>query len=213
MFRLKLKELREQQKLSQYALAKKLNVAQSTVGGWESGVREPGHETTSKIADFFGVTIDFLLGDDVQYKATQPESSLEEKGLKRGIKIPVLGRVTAGFPAYACEEILDYEEITQEMAATGEFFALQIRGDSMEPRFIEGDVVIIKSQPDVENGEIAIILVNGDDATIKKVSKHRDGISLIPFNPVYSPIFYSKQEISELPVQILGKVVELRGKV
>lgn len=205
MFRVRLKELRESAGMSQFNFAKAFGVAQSTVGGWESGAREPKLDTMQKLAEFFHVTTDYLLsGEDA--------SPSKERIKKKGIKIPVLGRVRAGFPVFATEEILDYEEITQEMAATGEYFALQVKGNSMEPRFVEGDVVIVRQQPDVESGEIAIILVDGEDSTIKRVSKHKDGITLIPLNPSYPPIFYSNREIAELPIQILGKVVELRGK-
>lgn len=132
---------------------------------------------------------------------------------RKGVKIPVLGKVVAGIPLEAVEEILDYEEITPELAATGEFFALQIRGRSMEPRMLEGDVVIVKRQDDVESGDVAIVLVNGDEATVKKIKKMDTGITLIATNTsVYEPHFYSNEEIKTLPVQILGKVVELRGK-
>ncbi len=209
MFRIRLKELRENAGLSQSTFAKAFGVAQSTVGGWESGAREPNIETIQKLADFFTVSTDYLFSGDTS--STTPGTPFGVP-LKKGIKIPVLGRVRAGFPAYATEEILDYEEITQEMASSGEFFALQVKGDSMEPRFIEGDVVIIKRQPDVESGEISVVLVDGEDSTLKRVNKHKDGISLIPLNSSYPPIFYSNREIRELPVQILGKVVELRGK-
>ena len=83
----------------------------------------------------------------------------------------------------------------------------------MEPRFIEGDTVIVRRQPDVESGEIAIVLVNGDEATMKKILKQQSGITLIALNPaVYEPHFYTNEQIEELPVVIYGKVVELRGK-
>lgn len=94
----------------------------------------------------------------------------------RGVRIPVLGRVVAGIPIEAVEEILDYEEITPELAATGEFFALKIRGHSMEPRMMEGDVVIVRKQEDVESGDVAIVLVNGNEATVKRV-KNRKKVS------------------------------------
>ena len=131
----------------------------------------------------------------------------------RGVRSPVLGRVVAGIPIEAVEEILDYEEITPELAATGEFFALKIRGHSMEPRMMEGDVVIVRKQEDVESGDVAIVLVNGNEATVKRVKKQEEGITLIATNTsVYEPHFYSNKEIKNLSVQILGKVVELRGK-
>lgn len=126
--------------------------------------------------------------------------------------IPVLGVVRAGLPVEAVENIIDYEEISEEMARQGDFFALQIKGDSMEPKISDGDVVIVRKQPDVESGEIAIVLVNGDEATIKKVQKFTGGINLVPSNPAYDVKTFDNQKIESLPVKIIGKVVELRAK-
>ena len=112
----------------------------------------------------------------------------------------------------AIEDIIDYEEIPHSMAKSGDYFALQIKGDSMEPRIKEGDVVIVRKQPDVESGEVAIVLVNGDEATIKKVQKFNGGINLVPSNPAYEVKTYSNDDIESLPVSIIGKVVELRAK-
>lgn len=168
----------------------------------------PSIDTMKAIADGLEMDLDVLLrsidpSQKIKINSTHP----------KGVQIPVLGRVVAGVPLEAVEEILDYEEITPELAATGEFFALQIRGRSMEPRMLEGDVVIVRKQDDVESGDIAIVLVNGDEATVKKIKKMSTGITLIATNiSVYEPHFYSNEEIEALPVQILGKVVELRGK-
>ena len=82
----------------------------------------------------------------------------------------------------------------------------------MEPRIKEGDVVIVRQQPEVESGDVAIVLVNGDSATCKKVIINDNGITLIPFNPAYEPVFYTAEQVETLPVRIVGKVVELRGK-
>lgn len=131
---------------------------------------------------------------------------------KKGISIKVLGRVAAGIPIEAIEDVIDTEEITEELAATGDFFGLQIHGDSMEPRICDGDVVIVRQQDDAESGEIVIAMVNGDEATCKRLRKYRDGIELISNNLAYKPMFYSNDEISSKPVKIIGKVVELRGK-
>lgn len=128
------------------------------------------------------------------------------------VRIPVYGRVAAGIPAEAITDIEDYEEIDAALAANGEYIALRIHGHSMEPRFTEGDVVIVRKQPDIEDGQIAVVLVNGDDATIKRVHRTESGLVLLPTNPAYDPIYYTKKQIRELPVKILGKVVELRAK-
>ena len=99
---------------------------------------------------------------------------------------------------------MDYEEITPELANTGTFFALRIQGESMEPKLSDGDIVIIRQQNTVENGEIAVVLVNGQDATVKQIIKHDNGIFLNGFNPiVYTPQFYTDDQIEELPVTLL----------
>ena len=109
-------------------------------------------------------------------------------------------------------EIIDTEEITEEMAKTGEFFGLKIKGNSMEPRIYENDVVIVRQQNDAESGDVVIATINGHEATCKRLRKYRDGIELISNNPSYEPMFFSNEEILSKPVRIIGKVVELRGK-
>ncbi len=215
MFRIKLKELREKAGLSQEAFANAFGVAQSTVGGWESGARVPRLPMIEKIAEFFNVPASYFLGGSNEspgISSTYTFDEAEGKSPSKGIKIPVLGRVVAGIPVEAVEEILEFEEITPEMAAQGEHFALQIKGDSMEPRMLSGDVVIVRKQSDVNTGDTAVVLVNGNEATIKKIKKSDDGIMLIPTNPNYEVMFYSTEQIKTLPVSIIGRVVELRGK-
>jgi len=199
----RVKELRKQKHITQEELGKVLDIQKAAISKYENGRAEPSTEVLKKMSAYFGVSIDYLLGNS--------PAKLSAQKLGRGVRIPVLGRVVAGIPIEAVEEILDYEEITPELAATGEFFALQVKGDSMLPKLEEGDVVIVKKQADVETGDIAIVLVNGDEATIKQVKKVDGGIMLYGFNPdVYEPHFYSNQQIQELPVRILGKVIESR---
>ena len=196
MFSEQLKMSRNKKRLSQAKLADELGVSASTVAMWESGEREPkNYETLELIADYFNVNMEVLL-----------------TGKLSPTKIPVLGRVIAGIPIEAVEEIIDYEEIPQSMAKNGEYFALQIKGDSMEPKFSAGDVVIVRKQEDVDNGDIAIVLVNGNEATVKKIRKFDGGINLIPTNSNYDVITYTNAQIEQLPVRIIGKVVELRAK-
>lgn len=202
----RLKMLREEKGLTQKDLAEKLSLTPKAISFYELGSREPSGDALIHMAHILGTTTDYLLGNSTTKEADQK--------VGRGVRIPVLGRVVAGIPIEAVEEILDYEEITPELAASGEFFALKIRGHSMEPRMMEGDVVIVRRQDDVESGDIAIVLVNGNEATVKRVKKQEDGITLIANNiSVYEPHYYSNKEIEELPVRILGKVVELRGKL
>lgn len=203
----KLKELRQQKGMTQSELAKLLNMQRSTLGMYETGKREPNFEILNMFANFFNVDMNTLM--DMNNTSNQNPSSPV-----RSIKIPVLGTVVAGIPLEAVENIIGWEEISPAMAATGEHFALRIKGTSMEPRICEGDIVVVRKQEDIESGDTAIVLINGGEATVKKVKKTEEGIMLIANNmAVYSPHFYSNKEIEDLPVRIIGKVVELRGKL
>jgi len=188
--------------LRQEDVAIKAHTTKQTIQRYECGIiTNIPAEKLELIAHALGVRPETLMG-------------WTKNDATKAVKIPVLGTVVAGIPMEAIENIVDYEEITPALAATGEFFALKIKGQSMEPRICEGDVVIVRKQEDIESGDTAIVLVNGDEATVKKVKKTEEGITLIANNiAVYSPHFYSNKEIEELPVRIIGKVVELRGKL
>ena len=199
----KIRQLREEQGLSQQDLADKMGYkSRSAINKIELGLRDISQSKVIAFAEALGVSPAYLFGwsDD---KQREP---------RKGVKIPVLGSVQAGIPLEAIEEILDYEEIPTKMAQQGEFFALQVKGASMEPKISAGDVVIVKKQEDVDSGDIAIVMVNGDEATVKKIKKFDGGINLIPLNPDFDVMTYSNKEIIDLPVRILGKVVELRAK-
>ena len=199
----RIKDARKSAGLTQLELAKKTELSRSYIGDIEKDRYNPSVSTLQLIATATNTPLENLL-----------PSSKTASSTGRGVRIPVLGRVVAGIPLEAVEEILDYEEITPELATTGDFFALKIRGHSMEPRMLDGDVVIVRRQDDVDSGDVAIVLVNGNEATVKRIKKQEDGITLIATNTsVYEPHFYSNKEIQSLPVQILGKVVELRGKL
>ena len=198
----RIRALRTNAGMTQVELANKLNISNSTLSQYESGARTPSDDMKLKIAALFQVSTDYLLSGTT--------NTVNSK--TKGVQIPVLGEVRAGYPMETVENIIDYEEIDEEMARRGEFFALRIKGDSMEPRFVEGDVVIVRKQETADSGDIVVALVNGDSATIKKLKRHQNGITLVPSNAAYEPMYYSSEEIMELPVTILGKVVELRAK-
>lgn len=187
----------------QIDLINDLGFNKSAVSTWCNGTRLPRMDKVEKLAQYFNIN----RSDLIEEKTDQ-----NEKPKRKGVPIPVYGRVAAGVPIEMIEDIIDTEEITEEMARTGEFFALQIHGDSMEPRMKEGDVVIVRKQEDAETGETVIATVNGTDATCKRLRKYKDGIELIPTNPSYEPLFFSNKEVEKKPVCILGRVVELRAK-
>lgn len=103
-------------------------------------------------------------------------------------------------------------EIDSITASKGKYFGLKVKGNSMEPRICEGDILIVKHQNDCKSGDIAIVMVNGNDATVKRLMKYADGIRLIPNNPAYEPIYFTNEEIISKPVKIIGKVIENRQK-
>ena len=128
------------------------------------------------------------------------------------VKIKVLGTVPAGIPNEEVEDIIGEETISMKMAQTGECFGLRIKDDSMEPEISSGSIVIVRQQEDVENGEVAIVLINGSDATCKRIEKHERGIMLVPTNRAYEPQFFSNEDIERIPVRIIGRVMEARRK-
>lgn len=194
-----IKEKRLQHGLTMKELANKVGVSESTVSRWESGeVVNIKRTAIMKLAQSLHIPPYELLG-------------LEPISHKNTVSIPILGCVISRKSIDAEENIIDYIAITSSLAATGDFFALQIHGDSMLPKLHDGDTVIVRKQPDVESGDIAIVLVSGKEATARKIKKSPSGITFIGYNiDLYPPHFYSNEQIESLPVIILGKVVELR---
>ena len=200
MFYAIFRQLAQKKGVSDYKVAKDTGIPNTLISKWKAGVRSPGARSLNILADYFGVSVEYLLGKTLV------------ENYEGGEKVPVYGTIAAGIPMSAIEEIIDYEEIPSAMARSGEFFALQVKGDSMSPRMQSGDVVIIKKQSEFINGQICAVLVNGEDATLKKVQKKTDGLTLIPLNPNYQPMNFTSKQVEELPIVILGVVVELRAK-
>lgn len=210
----RVKELRKKHKISQQKLADILNVHQTAISQWETGRTSPDISIATEMAKLFDVSLEYLLGIEGE---TSEKIIPSKPARRKGVRIPVYGDTAAGVPILAIEDFDsddpdDWEEITEDMARGGDYIALRIKGDSMEPRMKTGDVVIVRLQPDIETGDVAIVRVNGDSATCKKIKKSPEGLWLISFNPEYEPMFYSPKDIEELPVAIIGKVVELRAK-
>ena len=203
----RIKLRREELQMTQEELAQKLGYkSRSSINKIELGGNELTQRKITDIAHALQTTPSYIMGwlDDVATEESEPK--------RKGIVIPVLGHVAAGIPIEMIEDIIDTEEIPEDMARHGEFFALKIKGDSMTPSINNSDVVIVRQQEDAENGDIVIATVNGNDAVCKRLKKYSDGISLISLNPAYEPLYFNTSEIQEAPVKIIGKVVELRRK-
>lgn len=196
----RIKELRKNRNWTLQQLSALTHIAPNTLNQYELGKREPSFDILISLAKVFGVTTDYLMG--VDDKSEKP----------KGFKIPILGSIPAGIPIEAIEDIVDYEEITEDMAKTGTFFGLKVKGDSMIPTINEGDVLIIRQQDDAETGKICVVMINGYDATLKAIKKEATGLWVLPHNPNsdFKPTFFTNKEVEELPVRILGVAVEIR---
>lgn len=205
----RIKHLREKSKKSQVELADLIGVSKQTLYKYENNiVTNIPSDKIEAIAKYTASTPEYIMGwTDKSNQADNKKKPPKSEGW-----IPVLGYVAAGIPIEAIENVLDWEQIDPRLLDSAEYFALEIKGDSMSPRIQEGDIVIIRVQPDIESGEIGIVQVNGDEATCKIVCKYRDQLTLKSINPAYGPLRYSINEMSDIPINILGKVVELRRK-
>lgn len=201
----RLRQLRTERGISQQTLANSLgDISKSSINMYERGEREPGLEMLEAIADFFNVDMDFLLGkSNIQNKARAVVFSTDNIiPMPEMRKIPLIGSIACGAPILAEEHIEDYIDIPKHIHAD---FALTCKGDSMiNARIFDGDIVYIRKQDTVENGEIAAVLIE-DEATLKRVRLFDDHISLEPENPQYRPIVYWGDEMNS--VRILGKAV------
>lgn len=197
----RLRSVREQRNLSQKQVADYLGITSQAYGYYERGERNPGSDNLRKLANYFDVSVDYLLGRD------QDQNQINNR------YIPLLGSVPAGIPIEAIEDIEEYIDIYPRFVKHGELFALRVQGDSMEPDLRNGDIVIVEKQEFVENGDVAVVRVNGEDVTLKRVKVSTKGLMLIPSNPAYDPVFFDSDQVATLPVTIIGKVIEIRRRL
>ncbi|MBQ1569698.1 MAG: helix-turn-helix domain-containing protein [Clostridiales bacterium] len=186
---------------SQKDLCDNLGFSPASVSSWVNGTRIPKEGNIVLMAAYLDCSVDDIALDP------------KEAHRKRSFSIPVYARVGAGPPLEASEEIIDREEISERMASLGNFYGLRISGDSMEPRIVRGDVVIVRKQDTADDGDIVIAIVNQNDAVCKRLKKYKGGIALVSNNPMYEPMYFTITDTQDIPVRIIGKVVELRGKL
>lgn len=197
-----LKSLRNEKNYTQSDLAKKLHLTPKAISFYENDQREPDIATLYKIAEIFNVSIDYLNGKS-KTRLTEGQDY---------ITINVYGSIPAGIPIEAIEDISDTEDLSlKEYDKNKTYLGLKVEGDSMYPKYLDGDTVIIEKTPDCESGTDAAVYVNGYEATLKTVLKNDNGtITLKPFNTNYAPTTYGP---GDDPVRILGIVKEIRRKV
>lgn len=181
-------------------VAKYVGVSMPTVTRWESGeIKNIKNDKILKLATILEIDPMMLISWD---ETTDVHQAKKMK--------PVLGFVKAGYDLVAQEQLLGYEEVSDLEANKGDYF-LQVKGDSMIGSHIfDGSKVYIKAQSDVNSGDIAVVLINGEEATIKKVIKEKNLLILEATNPTYENRYFTAQEVNELPVSIIGKVVSCK---
>lgn len=207
------KSLRKAKGLTQEEVGAKLGISGAAVSRWEKGKSFPDMAIAGEVAKLYGCTIDDLMRGEKSEPIKEVEYVPSDR-TKKFIRVPVLGRIPAGIPIEAIEDIEDWEDYPVSDTIRGrQYFGLRVAGDSMEPEYRDGDVLIIQQQDTCNSGDDCAVMVNGDDATFKRVRLQENGLTLQPLNPKYNPRFYSAQEVESLPVRIRGVVVEIRRKV
>lgn len=188
----RIKQLREERDVKQRELAKLLGIEISAISKLELGRVPLRDEYIIKLARFFNVSTNYLLGIET-----------DTKGL-----LPVLGTVKAGYNYLAQENVIDYIDPSMNITDPENYFGLVVKGDSMAPLFDEGDYLIVhKLDGEFSTNDIGIVLINGDEATVKKVVKTDTGIELHAFNPYYPAKKFTYEEMEKLPVKVIGVVV------
>ena len=194
-------QLRDLKGLKDADVARLTGISRASLSQWKSGyVSDLSYESMRKLADIFGVSVEYLMLGIPDVKQVSESETY----------IPILGYVAAGLPIEAITDVIGEVAISKRMAQKGQHFALRIKGDSMSPEIMDGDIVVCRVQGEAETNDTVIVQINGDEATCKKVRKVEDGIILKPNNPAHEPLFFSARQVQEKPVQIIGKVVEVR---
>lgn len=191
-------------------LADYVGVSANTVTSWCAGQKVPRMDKLDMICAFFHVErSDLLQAHDSSSDSANRIDALDM------IKIPVLGRVVAGDPREAIQEADEFMYIpSMDHRRSEDYFALRVFGESMEPNLMDGDIAIVRIQPDVDSGQVAVVLIDNQDSTVKRVFKSQDGITLVADNPaVFSPRFFSNEDCLSLPVLILGRVISIQREM
>lgn len=183
-------------------ICRDLGFAYTTFAEWYNGNIYPRIDKIEILANYFNIKKSDLIEDKEKTKLDQLGNPV--------ISIDLLGSVKAGYNGIVDEHKIGTVTIPVEMSKTGDFFALQVKGDSMFPALFEDDIVIIKKQNDFETGDLVVAIINGDEATVKKGKKTEFGIMLQPLNTNYEPLIYTYDQIKTVPVTIIGVVKELK---
>ena len=187
---------------TQKAIADAIGVSPQSFNSWCQAVAIPRMDKLQLLADYFGIGKSDLL--------EEPSSIKPSKG---AVRLDVYSRVSAEGLEASADDIIDWEEVPETMAHDGDYFCIQLHGDSMEPTLGDKDILVAREQDDAETGDIVIVTVDNNDAFCRRLRKYDDSLALEPMNPAYPPMYFSNKEAKDRNVVILGKGVELRKKL
>lgn len=206
----KILEIIEEKKITQKELADKLDISVSSLRRYLSGERDMPLSVAKDLAENLNISIDSLIGLNLETKEFCIEKVSSLLDSNKLVRFNVLGQIPAGVPQFAEEYVIDQVDIlVPSYIDDADLFALKVKGDSMREYIYPGDIVIVKRQNNVDSGDIAVVLVNGFDGTLKRVKKDLKGIYLIPENPKYEIMFFPKEQLETYPIKILGKVIKV----
>ena len=205
-----LQKLLDERGITATDVARETGISRSSMTDWKKGRSTPKYEKRKKIADMFGVTVDYL--DGVSPFPYGEEKNFEVCSESNTVTIPILGRVPAGIPIEAVTDRIGEIEIASPRG-DDKYWALKVKGDSMYPKILDGDIVIFREQRNCENGDICVVRVNGTDATLKKVVKNGDSIILQPLNPDFEPLVFSDSVVNQPSLEVIGVAKEIRREL
>ncbi len=210
----RLKKALDYSNMRQVDLVAKTHLDKTLINKYLAGIMKAKQDKLTILADALNVNEVWLMGYDVPMEKNFDKNIQGmEKKTEGSAVVLVYGTIPAGTPIECIEDIIDTEEIPADMLKGGkQYFGLRIKGNSMFPEYLDGDTLILEKVEDCENGQDCVVMVNGNDGTFKRVFKNENGIILQPLNPEYQPMIYTNEQIEQLPIKIIGKVVELRRK-
>ena len=205
----RIRKLRQEYNMTQRELANKLGLnSETAIANYENGRSIPKDDIKYKLCDLFNCTMDYIMG-----KEDFNNAMVKQKDYSKVVTVNVYGTIPAGIPLEMIEDIIDTEELSGDsIKGDKKFFALKIKGSSMEPEYHNNDIVIFEKIDDCESGEDCVVMVNGYEGTFKRVIKEKSGITLKPLNNQFVPMHFTNEQIKNLPIRILGRFYELRRR-
>lgn len=206
----RIREAMEYRKMTQADLVRETGLSKATISFYFNGKTPPKQANMFLLAKALRVRIEWLMGIDDQMTHTPVVESVPIRDL---LSVPMLGRVAAGTPIYAEGNIEGEVMIDPTIAAGCPCFALRVKGDSMTPQILDRDIIIVREQEEVEDGDIVVATVNGGEGCVKRLKKYPNALSLVSVNPAYEPMYFTAADVESMPIRIWGKVVEIRRAV